>query len=96
MLLSVDPLTGKDYEGGRLKPVIASLVGDIDFDWATLSSWTGVTRGNALSRADGDFYGAKPTAVTLPTPGTAEPLNAAQVSDFRNKVSQYSQELAVG
>ncbi len=96
VLLSVDPLTGKDYEGGRLKPVIASLVGDIDFDWATLSSWTGVTRGNALSRADGDFYGAKPTAVTLPTPGTAEPLNAAQVSDFRNKVSQYSQELRLG
>jgi outer membrane receptor protein involved in Fe transport len=96
VLLSVDPLTGKDYEGGRLKPVIASLVGDIDFGWATLSSWTGVTRATAISRADGDFHGAPLTQVTLPTPGLAEPLPAAQVSDFRNEIKQYSQELRLG
>jgi len=93
VLLSVDPLTGKDYEGGRLKPFIASLMGDVDLDFATLSTWTGFTSAKALSRADADFYGAVPTAVTLPTAGTAEPLNAFQVSDFKTDAKQFSQEI---
>ncbi|MFO1457682.1 MAG: Plug domain-containing protein [Steroidobacteraceae bacterium] len=33
--LSVDPLTGKDFDAGRLKPFVASLVGDIDLGWAS-------------------------------------------------------------
>lgn len=96
VLLSVDPLTGEDFEGGRLKPVIASLTGEIDLDFATLSTWTGVTSAKALSRADADFFGAPATAVTLPTPGTAEPLNAFQISDFKSDVTQYSQEIRLG
>ncbi len=91
--LSVDPLTGKDYEGGILKPFIASLVGDIEIGDMTLSSKTGYLDASALSRADGDFLGAPNAAVTLPSPGNAEPLNALQVTDLKTDAWQFSQEL---
>jgi outer membrane receptor protein involved in Fe transport len=94
--LSVDPLTGRDYEGGRLKPFIASLVGDISFGDIKLSSWTGYLDASALSRADADFNGAPSVPVLLPTPGTAEPLNAAQVTDIATDAWQLSQELRLG
>ncbi len=94
--LSVDPLTGKDYEGGRVKPFIASLIGEIDLGGMTLSTWTGFTDASALSRADADFFGAPQVAVTMPSPGTAEPLPAAQISDFAVDARQFSQELRLG
>jgi iron complex outermembrane recepter protein len=91
--LSVDPLTGRDYEGGRLKPFIANLVGDINFSSVKLSSWSGYLDASALSRADADFNGAPSTPVLLPTPGTAEPLAAAQITDIKTDAWQISQEL---
>jgi len=96
VLLSVDPLTGQDFEGGRVKPFIASLIGDIEFGDITLSSWTGYTSADILSRSDADFFAAPAAAVTLPTPGNAEPLPAAQISDFATDVEQISQELRLG
>ena len=94
--ISVDPLTNKDFEGGRLRPVVNTLVGDIDFGGVKLSSWTGYTTARASGRADADFYGAPVTAVTLPTPGTAENLPAFFISDIKVKASQFSQELRLG
>jgi iron complex outermembrane recepter protein len=94
--LSVDPLTGRDFEGGRLKPFIASLVGDISFGDIKLSSWTGYLDASSLSRADADFNGAPSAPVLFPTPGTAEPLNAAQISDIDSDAWQLSQELRLG
>ncbi len=96
VLLSVDPLTGKDYEGGRVKPFIANLIGDIEIGDMTLSSWSSYTKANILSRADADFYGAVPTNVTNPSAGNAEPLPALQVTDFKTDVEQISQELRFG
>ncbi|MDX2143031.1 MAG: TonB-dependent receptor [Rhodospirillaceae bacterium] len=96
VLLSVDPLTGKDYEGGRVKPFIANLIGKIEFGDLTLESWTGYTDASIVSRTDADFFGAPAAAVTLPTPGTAEPLPAAQISDFTTDAEQFSQELRLG
>ncbi|MBM3513981.1 MAG: TonB-dependent receptor, partial [Alphaproteobacteria bacterium] len=94
--LSVDPLTGRDYEGGRVKPFIANLIGEIDFDGFTLSSWTGYTDASALSRADADFFGLAPVPVTVPSAGNAEPLPAAQISHFAVDAKQFSQELRLG
>ncbi len=91
--LSVDPLTGKDYQGGDLESTVASLIGGFDFGFARLDSWTGYTRANALSRADADFFAAAPTSVTLPSAGTAEPLRGLQVTDVYSEVEQKSQEL---
>lgn len=48
------------------------------------------------SKADGDFYGATPTNVLLPTPGVAEPLGQNMISDINVKASQFSQELRIG
>lgn len=90
--LSVDPLTGKDFEGGDLKAFIASLTGSIDLGWATLSSWTGLTDAEALSRADADFLGLRPTAVTQPSAGAAEPLPALSITALDTDVKQFSQE----
>ncbi len=96
VLLSVDPATGGDYVGGDSETFIASLVGDFDVGFGKLSSWTGYTKGNALSRADADFYGAAPVNVLLPSPGTAELLPAAQVSDIYSEITQFNQELRLG
>jgi outer membrane receptor protein involved in Fe transport len=96
VLLSVDPLTGKDYEGGRVKPFIANLIGEIQFGDITLESWTGYTDASILSRSDADFFAAPNATVTLPSPGSAEPLPAAQISDFATDVEQISQELRLG
>lgn len=94
--LSVDPVTGKDYEGGKLKTAIASLVGDVKFDFATFSSWTGYTDADALSRADADFYAAPAVAVTVPVAGKYEPLYATSVTDLATKARQFSQEIRIG
>jgi len=94
--LSIDPLTGRDYEGSETKALIASLVGEIDLGFATFSSLTGYTDGSALSRADADFFGALPAPVTLPSPGIAEPLAAAQITDLDTDVTQFSQEFRLG
>jgi outer membrane receptor protein involved in Fe transport len=94
--LSVDPFTGKDFEAGRLKPFIASLIGDVEFDGFTVSSWTGLTLARALSRADAEFYGRTPTNVTLPSPGVAEPLNALSITDLKTFARQISQEIRIG
>ena len=71
--LSLDPLTGRDYEGTTLE----STVGAVNFDWdvamGTLTSWTGVARAKSRSRQDVDSYGAAATAVTQPSAGTASP-----------------------
>ena len=94
--LSVDPFTNKDYDAGRLRPLVNSLVGEIDLGFAKLSSWTGYMTARAASKADADFYGAAPTNVTLPTPGIAEPLGQIMISDFHVKASQFSQEVRIG
>jgi outer membrane receptor protein involved in Fe transport len=96
VLLSVDPATGADYVGGDMETFITSLVGEIDVGFGTLSSWTGYTTGNALSRADADFFGAASTIVARPSVGTGEPLPAAQVTDIYSEVEQFSQELRLG
>jgi outer membrane receptor protein involved in Fe transport len=96
VLLSVDPATGADYVGSDMETFVASLVGEIELGVGTLSSWTGYTTSNALSRADADFYGAASTIVTRPTVGTGEPLPAAQVTDIYSEVKQISQELRLG
>jgi len=93
VFLSVDPLTGKDYEGGKLKASIASLVGDVDFGYAKLSTWTGYTHATALSRADADFYAQPATPVKIPLAGLYEPLYAAQVTDIATTANQLSQEI---
>jgi len=94
--LSVDPLTGKDFEAGRLKPFVASLVGDIDFGWAKLSSWTGYTSATSFGRADADFFAAPSGAVTVPSAGTAETGPVIFVTDIKVKAKQLSQELRLG
>jgi outer membrane receptor protein involved in Fe transport len=91
--LSLDPLTGRDYEGTTLE----STVGAVNFDWdvamGTLTSWTGVARAKSRSRQDVDSYGAAATAVTQPSAGTAEALNYSQVVDLDTTTKQLSQEL---
>ena len=91
--LSLDPLTGRDYEGTTLE----STVGAVNFDWdvamGTLTSWTGVARAKSRSRQDVDSYGAAATAVTQPSAGTAEALNYSQVLDLDTTTKQLSQEL---
>jgi outer membrane receptor protein involved in Fe transport len=96
VLLSVDPLTGKDFEGGRVKPLIFNMIADIDFGDVTLSSWTGYLKADALSRSDADFFAAPARAVTLPSPGNAEPLPALQITDLDTDAEQISQELRIG
>ncbi|MSO98753.1 MAG: TonB-dependent receptor [Rhodospirillaceae bacterium] len=94
--LSVDPLTGKDFVGGRLRPVVNSLVGQVDFGEVTLSSWTGYTTARSYGRTDADFYAAIPTNVTLPTAGLAEPLPGMFITDINVKANQFSQEFRLG
>ncbi len=96
VLLSVDPLSGKDYVGSKTKAFVASLGGEVDFGWGKLTSLTGYLKASALSRSDADFFGAASTAVTFPTPGVAEPLAAAQVTDIDTDARQISQELRLG
>ena len=91
--LSVDPLTGTDFAGGVLRPFVNSLVGEVDFGWAKLSSWTGYTTASARGRSDADFYGYPVGAVTLPTPGTAETSPASFFSDIVSRATQFSQDL---
>ncbi len=91
--LSADPLTGADFVGGRLRPFVSSLVGDIKFGDVTLSSWTGYTTARSSGRTDSDFYGFPAGNVTLPTPGTAEQSAALFFSDIKVKATQLSQEL---
>ena len=94
--LSVDPLTGKDFDAGRLKPFVASLVGDIDLGWGKLSSWTGYTSATSFGRADADFFAASTGAVTVPSAGTAETGPVIFITDIKVKAKQLSQELRLG
>lgn len=94
--ISVDPLTNKDFEAGQLKPLVVSLVGEIDLDWATPSNWTGYASAKSFGRADADFYGFVPTAVTSPSAGTAEPSSAIFITDIKVDTKQLSQELRLG
>ncbi len=96
VLLSVDPLTGKDYEGSTLKALVFSLVGEVNLGWATLNSWTGYTKADTLSRADADFLAAPATTVTRPVAGTFEPLPGLSVTDLDTEAKQISQELRLG
>ena len=94
--LSADPLTGTDFAGGRLRPFVTSLVGDIDFGAVKLSSWTGYTTARSSGRTDSDFYGFPSGNVTLPSPGFAEQSPALFFSDIKVKATQFSQELRLG
>jgi outer membrane receptor protein involved in Fe transport len=94
--LSVDPLTGKDFEAGRLKPFVASLVGDIDLGFAKLSSWTGYTSATSFGRADADFFASPTGAVTVPSAGSAETGPVIFITDIKVKAKQFSQELRLG
>lgn len=91
--LSLDPLTGRDYEGTTLKSSVAAVNFDWDTSIGTLTSWTGFARAESRSRQDVDSYGAAATAVTSPSAGTAEPLNFSQVLDLDTTTKQLSQEL---
>ena len=91
--LSVDPLTGRDFPGTDLQSRITALQLDWDLGVGTLTSWTGYALADTQSRQDVDSYGAVPAAVTLPTPGTAEPLNYSQIVDLDTTTKQISQEL---
>jgi len=94
--LSVDPLTGKDFEAGRLKPFVVSLVGDVDLGFAKLSSWTGYTSATSFGRADADFFAAPTGAVTVPSAGTAETGPVIFITDIKVKAKQFSQEIRLG
>jgi outer membrane receptor protein involved in Fe transport len=94
--LSVDPLTGKDFEAGRLKPFVVSLVGDVDLGFAKLSSWTGYTSATSFGRADADFFAAPTGAVTVPSAGTAETGPVIFITDIKVKAKQLSQEIRLG
>jgi outer membrane receptor protein involved in Fe transport len=94
--LSADPLTGKDFPGGRLRPVVNSLIGDIDLGWGKFSTWTGYTSALSSGKTDADFYGYPLANVTLPTPGLAEPSAAMFLTDINVKASQFSQEVRLG
>jgi outer membrane receptor protein involved in Fe transport len=91
--LSLDPLTGRDYEGTSLESTVAAVNFDWDTSIGTLTSWTGFARAKSRSRQDVDSYGAAATAVTQPSAGTAEPLNYSQVLDLDTTTKQMSQEL---
>jgi outer membrane receptor protein involved in Fe transport len=94
--ISVDPLTGKDFEAGRLKPFVVSLVGDVDLGFAKLSSWTGYTSATSFGRADADFFAAPTGAVTVPSVGTAETGPVIFITDIKVKAKQFSQEIRLG
>jgi iron complex outermembrane recepter protein len=94
--LSVDPLTGTDFAGSRLRPTATSLVGTVDLGFATLSSWTGYLTADSFGRADADFFGTAPTATTSPSAGVAEPSRGFFVSDIQVKANQASQEFRLG
>jgi len=91
--LSLDPLTGRDYEGTTLESTVAAVNFDWDTSIGTLTSWTGLARAESRSRQDVDSYGAAAAAVTAPSAGTAEPLNYSQVLDLDTTTKQLSQEL---
>jgi outer membrane receptor protein involved in Fe transport len=91
--LSVDPLTNEDLAGGRLRPVVNSLVGEINLGDLTLSSWTGYVNARAFGKTDADFYGFPVGPVTVPSAGTAEQSAGMFISDIEVKANQFSQEL---
>lgn len=94
--ISQDPLTGKDFVGGRLRPVVSNLIGEVDFGDVKLSSWTGYVTALSSGRTDADFFGAPATNVTVPSAGVAEPLPALFILDIDVKANQFSQELRLG
>jgi iron complex outermembrane receptor protein len=91
--LSVDPLTGRDFEAGELKPFVLSLVGDVDLGFAKLSNWTGYTSAESFGRADADFFANPTAAVTVPSAGTAETGPVIFITDISVKARQFSQDL---
>lgn len=90
--LSVDPLTGKDWPGSDLKSTVTSMQLEWTLPFGSLTSWTGYAVADARQRQDVDSYAAAPTAVTLPTAGTAENLPYSQVVDLDTSTKQLSQE----
>lgn len=96
VLLSVDPLTGRDYEGSTLEALVFSLIGEVDLGWATFNTWTGYMEADSLSRADADFFAAPATTVTRPVAGTFEPLPGLSVTDLDTDAKQLSQEFRIG
>ena len=96
ILLSVDPLTGKDYEGSTLEALVFSLVGEIDMGWATFNTWTGYTKADTLSRADADFFAAPAATSVRPVAGSYEALPALSITDLDTEAKQISQEFRLG
>ncbi len=95
VLLSLDPFTGKDYEGTTMD----SLVSSLKFEWnasdnITFMSLTGYNDADATESIDSDKFGAPYRAVTLPSPGGInEPLDRLSANGFTTDTRQFSQEV---
>lgn len=94
VLLSLDPFTGKDFEGTTLDAMISSL----NVEWKasnniTFTSLTGYNDADATESIDSDKFGAPYTNVTLPPPGGRnEPLARLSANGFSTDTRQLSQE----
>ncbi len=90
---SADALTGTDFPGSKSDTLLSTLNIDYKIGKAVLTSLTGYTNQRNLQDYDGDFWGAPATQLVG---GFAEPLSVYQRVLFRNKYSQFSQELRLG
>jgi outer membrane receptor protein involved in Fe transport len=81
--LSEDPRTGQDYPGTQTELLRASLFAEIDMDYGTFSSRTGLTKYNFSDNYDQDYQAL----------GRPDQLTSNQLADTDGQTNQFSQEL---
>ncbi len=95
--LSLDPLTGEDYEGSETEALYTSLLTEYDLGGIRLNTWTGYSKVDGEYRVDTDFFGLPAAPVLFPTPGgVAEPLGSSFLSDASTTAEQFNQEIRIG
>ena len=93
---SLNPYTGKDFEGSSFDSLLLHARAEWDLGGARLNAWLGSTAAETAQNMDVDYYGLPWAPVFLPTATTNEPLPAQFIYDLETDVDQTNLELRLG